>query len=185
MGGDAGTRRAGQPDAPRFDRLLFFDVEGGATPAPARLLEAALRTLERRYRWGPDGLLFTAGWGPSYFERVLRVPSPIPRAKGLSEFELPAIDDYDLCLHFACDDERRLADVEAALGHGKPLPGADGLVLGALRWRETRTGFVGAGLPAAHQRVGGIPPGTRWPIPRHCSWASSPTSRRTRRPRTP
>ena len=51
------------------------------------------------------GLLFTAGWGPGYFERALVSPSPIPKAKGLSDFELPAIDDYDLCLHFACDDE--------------------------------------------------------------------------------
>ncbi len=72
----------GNPTAPRFDRLLFFDVEGGATPASARLLEAALRTLERRYRWGPDGLLFTAGWGPSYFERVLRVRIADPARQG-------------------------------------------------------------------------------------------------------
>ena len=33
-----------------------------------------------------------------------------------------------------------------------------------LRWRETRTGFVGTGLPAAHQHVGGIPPGN--PVPK-------------------
>ncbi|HEV3046889.1 MAG TPA: hypothetical protein VGY13_05955, partial [Solirubrobacteraceae bacterium] len=32
-----------------------------------------------------------------------------------------------------------------------------------LRWRETRTGFAGAGLPARHQRVGGIPAGD--PVP--------------------
>ena len=111
---------------PRFDRLLLFDVNGTPTPAHARLLEASLRTLERRYKWGPSGLLFTAGWGPSYFERLLGVGSPIPQAKGLSDFELPSIDDYHLCLHFACDDEQRLAAVEAALLHGEPLPGADG-----------------------------------------------------------
>ena len=70
-------------------------------------------------------MLFTAGWGPGYFERGLRTDSPIPRAKGLSDFELPAIDDYDLCLHLACDDERRLADVEAGLVHGAPLTGSD------------------------------------------------------------
>jgi hypothetical protein len=151
----------GNPIAPRYDRLLLFDVDGSPTPAHARLLEAALRTLERRYPWGPGGLLFTTGWGPSYFEGVLRVASPIPRAKGLSEFELPAIDDYHLCLHFACDDERRLSDVEAALVHDAPLGGADGplAISSALRWRETRTGFVGSGLPAAHQNVGGIPSG--------------------------
>ncbi|MGO9883760.1 MAG: Tat pathway signal protein [Solirubrobacteraceae bacterium] len=146
---------------PRFDRLLLFDVNGTPTPAHARLLEASLRTLERRYKWGPSGLLFTAGWGPSYFERLLRVGSPIPQAKGLSDFELPSIDDYHLCLHFACNDEQRLAAVEAALLHGERLPGADGplSISTALTWRETRTGFVGDGLPAAHQNTGGIPSG--------------------------
>jgi len=155
----------GNPVAPRFDRLLFFDVDGAPTPAYARLLEASLRTLERRYPWGPGGLLFTAGWGPGYFERVLGVASPIPAARGLSDFELPAIDDYDLCLHLACDDEQRLAAVEAALLHGEQLPGSDGplAISSALRWRETRTGFVGTGLPAAHQNVGGIPSGR--PVP--------------------
>jgi hypothetical protein len=151
----------GNPIAPRFDRLLFFDVQGSPTPAYARLLEASLRTLEHRFAWGPAGLLFTAGWGPDYFERVLHVASPIPRATAMSDFELPAIDDYHLCLHLACDDERRLADVEAALVHGVPLPGAAGplKITDILRWRETRTGFVGAGLPAAHQDTGGIPTG--------------------------
>ena len=153
--------RDGNPVAPRFDRLLFFDVVGTPTPAHMTVLEAALRTLERRFPWSPDGVLFTAGWGPGYFRRALGVASPIPIAKGLSEFELPAIDDYDLCLHFACNDEDRLASIEAALVHGAPVAGADGPVeiSAALRWRETRTGFVGAGLPAAHQNVGGIPAG--------------------------
>jgi hypothetical protein len=151
----------GDPIAPRFDRLLFFDVKGRPTPAYALLLEASLRTLERLYHWGPAGLLFTAGWGPAYFDRVLGVSSPIPAATGLSSFESPAIDDYHLCLHFACDDERKLAAVEAALLHGERLDGAEGSlqIADALRWRETRTGFVGKGLAAAHQDVNGIPTG--------------------------
>jgi hypothetical protein len=155
----------GDPVAPRFDRLLFFDVVGKPTPAYAVLLEAALRTLERRYSWGPGGLLFTAGWGPSYFKRVLSVSSPILPATGLSSFESPTIDDYHLCLHLACDDEQRLAAVESALLHGEPLEGATGSlqITDALRWRETRTGFVGQGLPAAHQEISGIPPGH--PVP--------------------
>src|SRR5579871_6057161 len=86
----------GNPIAPRFDRLLFFDVDNTPIPAQARVLEAALRTLERSYRWGPAGLLFTAAWGHGYFQRGLRVSPPIPLARGLSDFELPAIDDYDL-----------------------------------------------------------------------------------------
>jgi dye decolorizing peroxidase len=151
----------GNPVAPRFDRLLFFDVNGKPTTGHARTLEAALRTLERGFRWGPSGLLFTAGWGPAYFERVLGVSSPIPRARSLSDFELPSIDDYHVCLHLACDDDARLAAVEAALLHGQRPDGLKGPVriTDALTWRETRTGFVGTGLPAANQNVGGIPPG--------------------------
>jgi hypothetical protein len=166
------TDAHGNPIAPRFDRLLFFDVVGRPTRAHARTLEAALRTLERAYPWSPSGLLFTASWGHSYFERVLHVRSPVPRAKGLSDFELPSIDDYHLCLHLACDDEPRLQGVEAALLHGTPLSGARTAAGGdrhlrisdALAWQETRTGFVGTGLPAAHQRVGGIPTGD--PVPK-------------------
>jgi hypothetical protein len=151
----------GNPISPLFDRLVFFNVEGQPSPAHARVLEAALRTLERTYQWGPSGLLFTVGWGPGYFERSLRVPSPIPRAVGLSDFESPAIDDYDLCIHLACDDERRLAAIEAALMGTAPLRRADGPldVSSALRWQETRTGFTGPGLPAQRQDVGGIPAG--------------------------
>jgi hypothetical protein len=125
------------------------------------VFEAALRTLEHTYDWGPSGLLFTVGWGPSYFKRRLGVGSPIPEARTLSDFEQPAIDSYDCCLHLASDDERHLAAVEAALIHGAPLAGAPGSVdvSSVLSWRETRTGFTGQGLPAARQNVGGIPPG--------------------------
>ncbi len=156
----------GNPVSPQFDRLIFFNIDGDPSPAHARLLEAALRTLERSYQWGPSGLLFTAGWGAGYFERSLRVPSPIPYAMGLSDFESPAIDDYDLCIHLAGDDERRLAAIEAGLLNTAPLRGADGSldISSALRWQETRTGFTGIGLPAQREDVGGIPPGN--PVPK-------------------
>jgi hypothetical protein len=151
----------GNPIAPRFDRLLYFDVNGSPGPNHARMLEASLRTLERAFPWSHRGVLFTAGWGPSYFERVLGVSSPVPRAKRLSDFELPSFDDYHLMLHLASDDEDRLAAIEGALLHGEPLQGASGSLelADALTWRETRTGFTGAGLPAARQNVGGIPSG--------------------------
>jgi hypothetical protein len=53
----------------------------------------------------------------------------------------------------------------AALVRGEPLPGIKGSLrlASGLGWRETRTGFVGTGLPAGHQNVGGIPPGK--PVP--------------------
>ena len=151
----------GNPVAPRFQRLLLFTLERRPSAEDVRRLEAALRALERRYPWSPRGLLFTVGWGPGYFERVLNVRSPIEWPRPLSSFELPTLDDYDLCIHLACDHERRLAAVEAALVRGRPIPGADTTIElgGALSWRATRTGFVGARLPASRQRVGGIPPG--------------------------
>jgi hypothetical protein len=163
-----GTDRQGNSIPPQFDRLLFFDVIGTPTPAYARLLEAALRTLERTFRWMPSGLLFTAGWGPAYFTDVLRVGPQIPPATTLSDFEQPAIDGYHLCLHLASDDETRLAEVEAALAGGGPVPHSTDAVepldiSSALRLRETRTGFVGTGLPAERQNTGGIPGGR--PVP--------------------
>jgi len=152
------TDARGNAVAPRFDRLLFFDVQGAPSGDDVRRLESALRRLERLYPWGPEGLLFTAGWGPHYFEHVLRVASPIPEPKELSDFELPTFDHYDLSVHLASDDEARLAEIELRLVRELEP---------ALRWRETRTGFVGTGLPMAHQHVNGIPGGA--PVP-----ASSP-----------
>jgi hypothetical protein len=156
----------GNPLAPRFDRLLFFDVRGRATAAHAALLESRLRTLERRFGWGPDGLLFTVGYSSAYFERVLGLSrSPVPRASGLSSFESPVIDDHHVCLHLACDDEQRLIEVEAALLRGRPLAGVAGSLSVAriLVWRETRTGFTGSGLPQAQQRVAGLQGGAGVP----------------------
>ena len=157
----------GNPIAPKFDRLLFFDVNGDPSPAHARLLEAALRTLERDYRWLHSGLLFTAAWGPGYFSNVLGVSSPVPPATALSGFEQPVIDDYHLCLHLASDDESRLTAIEAALTRSTPLPSAKANgqldVSSVLRWRQSRTGFAGTGLPAERQDVNGIPDGQ--PVP--------------------
>jgi hypothetical protein len=150
----------GNAISPKFDRLLFFDVAGTPTPAHAQLLESRLRTLERHFHWGHTGLLFTVSWGPSYF-RLLGVHSPIPEATGLSSFEHPTIDKYDVCIHLACDDEQRLKRIEAALVHGDKLAGVSGSlsIKPALTWRETRTGFAGVGIPAGHQGVRGIPSG--------------------------
>jgi len=144
----------GNPVAPRSARLLFFDVARRPAPADVRRFEAALRRLERLYPWRSDGLLFSLGWGPRYFEHVLGAPSPVPAPERLSDFELPAFDEFHACLHLASDDPRRLVTVERALRID---------LRATLRWRETRTGFVGNGLPRQHGRVGGLPPGH--PIP--------------------
>ncbi len=154
----------GNGTAPKYDRLMFFDVRGTPTPAHARLLESRLRVLERHFHWSHTGLLFTVSWGPSYF-RLLGVRSPIPEATKLSSFEHPEIDNYDVCIHLACDDDARLDQVEAALVRGHKLHGVNGSLSlkPALTWRETRTGFTGVGIPARRQDVKGIPAGN--PVP--------------------
>jgi dye decolorizing peroxidase len=157
----------GNPVSPLFDRLLFFNVAGAAAPAYARLLEAALRALERAYPWRPSGLLFTVCWGPGYFTDVLKAASPVPPATALSDFEQPVIDDYHMCLHLASDDESRLAAIEAALTRGASLPqaaaGGQLDISSVLRWQQSRAGFVGTGLPAKRQDVNGVPAGD--PVP--------------------
>jgi hypothetical protein len=154
----------GNGTAPKFDRLLFFDVNGAPTPAHARLLESRLRTLERHFHWSHKGLLFTVSWGPSYFRRI-GVRAPIPQASKLSTFEHPDIDHFDVCIHLASDDEKRLKQLVAALAHGHKMPGVPGSLSlkSALVWRETRTGFTGTGIPAERQNVKGIP--TDHPVP--------------------
>ncbi len=143
----------GNPVMPRFHRLLMFDVDGDATPTAVRRLEAQLRDWERRYDWSSEGLMFVLGWGPKYFAERLGVDAPIPRPQALSSFETPKFDDYEACLHLASDDEVRLNRLEAELREG------DFRVRETLRRRETRTGFVGEGLPAERQDVSGIPSG--------------------------
>jgi len=144
----------GNPVAPRFHRLLLADLDGRPGGGDVRRLEAALRMLERTYAWRPTGLLFLVGWGPRYFERTLGIRSPVERPRPLSAFELPTLDDYDLCVHLACDDEPRIVAAAQA------LRSTAGPILG---WGETRTGFVGARLPASHHDVSGIPSGR--PVP--------------------
>jgi len=53
------------------------------------------------------------GWGPRYFERLGLEP-PIERPRPLTAFETPALDDFELVLHLAGDDEARLGRVERA-----------------------------------------------------------------------
>lgn len=152
---------AGNPVSARHARLLMLDLAGSPSAEATRRLESSLRTLERHLDWGPKGVLFTLGWGPRYFEHALNVASPVPHPRGLSDFELPTLDAYDACVHLTADDEHTLETVTTALFGGGTLPGAAESVdlRGVFHLRETRTGFVGAGLPAAHQQVAGIPAG--------------------------
>lgn len=128
-------------------------------------VESAFRTLERAYEWSTDGLLFTIGYTPAYFDRF---EDPLPDAVGVPEPEAltatedPAFDDYDAMVHLASDRADVVLRAEEALFgeleeiNGEPLEADLTAAFDRLPARR-RTGFVGAGLPADHTDLGGVP----------------------------
>jgi hypothetical protein len=144
----------GRPVPPAFHRLVMLEVTRPPRPNDVRRMERVLRRLESRFPRGPHGLLMAVGWGPGYFARHTDEAPPIARPVPMARDERAVMQDIDVCIHFAADDDDRLDCVVAALFADDALePGAP------LRLREVRSGFVGAGLPA--KLVGGdIPPGS-------------------------
>jgi hypothetical protein len=137
----------GRPVPPAFHRLVMLDVTRSPDPEDARRMEDALRRLETRFPHGPAGLLTLVGWGPGYFARHTDTAAPISRPVVLARDERAVMEDIDVCIHLAANDDDRLdAVVASLLGDG---PSALGELL---QLREIRTGFTGAGLPAAFVR---------------------------------
>jgi hypothetical protein len=151
------TDALGRPLAPRFHRLLMLNVNGTPTASDRARLEAALRTLERRFEHGPHGLLMCLGWGAGWFERHTPGRSPIGRPVPMAAWEDPVLEEIDACLHLAADDEARLEAVTSELFGFGALDQRPRLSV-----REVRTGFVGAGLPA--ERIGAAAPARDAPL---------------------
>jgi hypothetical protein len=166
------TDDEGRPVAPRFHRLLMLEVTGSPTAADARHLETALGELERRFAYGPDGLLTCLGWGAGWFERHTQLASPVARPLPMARWEDPILEDIDVCLHLASDDEARLAAVSDELFGPGPLDQRARLTV-----RDLRTGFVGRELPAERLPTAGIPADA------HCCSASTPDCAATRPPK--
>jgi hypothetical protein len=143
----------GRPVAPRFHRLLMLDVHGTPSAADAERLEAALRTLERRFEHGPSGLLTCLGWGAAWFQTHASVPSPIAPPLPMAAWEDPVLEDTHACLHIASDHETRLTRVTDELFGPGPLDQR-----ARLRLREVRSGFVGADTVAERVTAARIPP---------------------------
>ncbi|APX95981.1 DUF7405 family protein [Natronorubrum daqingense] len=129
------------------------------------VIEAALRTLERAYEWSNDGLVFTLGYTPAYFERFdesLPETVDLPAPEALTEREEPSTDSSDAVIHLASDHPDVVLEVEEGLfGERSSVNGVDVEtdltdVFERLE-DERRTGFVGAGLPAEHTDVSGVP----------------------------
>lgn len=142
-------------------RYLTLPGEGPPSAADRETVRDALRTVERAYEWSAEGVLFTIGYGPGYFERY-GADSPIPHPEPLASFEDPDLDDYDAIVHLASDEPQALMGAENGLfGDREAINGISVSsrltdVFEAPRaYPGRRTGFVGSGLPA--ERAGDVP----------------------------
>ena len=159
----------GNPVPPRFDRLLFFDVvgtphaglraaaRGGAAHARAHLPVGAVRAAVHR-RLGPGLLRATCSGSPrrSRAARRSRTSSSPRSTTTTSASTSPATTRR------GWPRSRRRSSTAALPDY---TDAAEPLDLSArCGWRETRTGFVGTGLPAEHQHTGGIPAGEPVPV---------------------
>jgi hypothetical protein len=155
---------AGNVTAARHHVLLLLDYAGEGTPTDgdSDTVEQALRGLERAYPRSNEGLLFTVGYTPAYFDRYdasLSDSVDLPRPEALAPFEDPEPDEPDALVHLASDyGQVVLGAEEALLGERETLNDVDVSSFGDVFERaDRRTGFTGAGLPAANQDVDGIP----------------------------
>ena len=151
----------GNVRVPYHHALLLLDYTGDGIDDDRPTVEEAFASLERAYEWSHDGLLFTVGYSPYYFDRFdeplgVELPEPEP----LSSFENPELDTADAVVHLASDHASVVLEAEEALLGDREE--ANGVVVESdlrdvFEKAERRTGFVGEGLPAENQNVEGVP----------------------------
>lgn len=142
--------------------LLDYDRDGTPTDADREQVTDALHSLERAYGWENDGLMFTLGYSPAYFERFDSGPTGVdlPEPTALAPFEDPEFDTPDALLHLASDHSSVVLAAEEALkGERETVNDREMAATfdGVFSVADRRTGFVGAGLPAENQDADGIP----------------------------
>lgn len=134
--------------------LLLEYVGGGPDDDEREAVEAAFTTLERAFERGAEGLSFTVGYSPAYFDRFetdLPDSVDLPEPDSLSPIEDPEFDAYDALVHLASDYGQAVLGAEEALtGELDELNGVDvtGSLDGSFVVGERREGFVGDALPA-------------------------------------
>ncbi len=150
--------------SPRHHLLLYLNYtqDGQPSPEDRHTIEEAFRSLDRAYQRSNEGLLFTVGYSPTYFERFETFPEEIdlPQPTALAPFEDPAFDTPDTILHLASDyGSVVLAAEQALFGDQDTVNDVEmkATLTGVFERADRRTGFTGTGLPAENQDVAGIP----------------------------
>ena len=150
--------------------LLQFEYVGSDHDTERDNIETAFETLERAYVRGNNGLLFTVGYSPTYFERFdepLHESVALPAPEALAPFENPIPDSADVLVHLASDHpDVVLAAEEALTGDLDEINDIDveGTLTDVFVLDERRTGFVGDGIPAAKQSEAATVPDSE-PVP--------------------
>ncbi|MFP8952181.1 Tat pathway signal protein [Natrialbaceae archaeon A-arb3/5] len=150
---------------PEHHVLLSLSLETEPDEDTRETVESALRELERAYEWSNEGLVFTIGYTPTYFERTAgSVPDSVdlPAPEALTNRESPEFDEFDAVLHLASDRPEVVLEAEEGLfGERDEFNGLDvETALSDVFDRDDerrRTGFVGEGLPTEHADVDGVP----------------------------
>jgi len=150
----------GNPRPPEHHVLTALDLTADPGAAAREQAESAFRSLERAYAYGPEGLLFTVGYTPAYFERV-GSEQQVPAPTAITSMESPEFDGFDAVIHLASDDPSVVLEAEEALlGEVSEPNGVDveATLDGVFEPAEPRrTGFVGPGLPAERTDLDGVP----------------------------
>ncbi|MFW5900572.1 MAG: DUF7405 family protein [Halodesulfurarchaeum sp.] len=159
------TDEHGNVELPRHQLLLYLSLPeaGPPTDADRVTLQDVLRTLDRAYERSHEGLLYSIGYSPAYFDRfdaALPEQVDLPPPRRLSPFEEPTFDTQDALLHLASDraavvleaDQALRGERDSANGFTVETPLTD-----VFEMADRRSGFVGAGMPAERQDVEGIP----------------------------
>ncbi|QZP37723.1 DUF7405 family protein [Halobaculum magnesiiphilum] len=162
------TDDAGNWQLPRHQTLLYLSLpdEGSPGAEEREAVRGALDALDEAYAWSHEGLLHSAAYSPSYFDRFegdLAVPDDVslPEPTPLADFETPEFDTQDVLVHLASDRaDGLLAAEEALLGereeaNGVTFPSA---LTDALDLDDRRTGFFDPGMP--HEKadeLSGVP----------------------------
>jgi hypothetical protein len=150
----------GNPRPPEHHVLAALELTTDPDADARGTAETAFQSLERAYAYDPEGLLFTVGYTPAYFERVGGNP-PLPEPTAITTLEDPEFDEFDAVVHLASDDPAVVLEAERALLGEETEPNGvamDATLEGVFeRAGPRRTGFVGPGLPAEHTDLDGVP----------------------------
>lgn len=151
----------GLPKGPSHRLLLHLEYIGDGEPTESERdqIETALRTLERAYDWSNDGLLFTIGYSPTYFDRfdenlpaevMLQRPETIVDEVDIESSGDIAAEYDDAHMHLASDNVQVLLEAEAALcGELDEIndTSVEADFTGVFETVDRRTGFVGEPFP--------------------------------------